>query len=71
MTIDEEVAAAADEADARFDAMQPAMIDDLRAHGVTDRDMPVVLAEAHAEYWRVRCDLLARLRAALERVGSA
>ena len=49
MTIDEEVAAAADEVDTGSDALQPAMIADLRARGVTDNQMPGVLAYAHAE----------------------
>jgi hypothetical protein len=69
MTIDEEVAAAADEVDTGFDALQPAMVADLRARGVTDDQMREVLAYAHGEFWRARCDLLARFRTALERIN--
>jgi len=65
MTIDEELAALAIECDDRFDRQQATLIAGLRAHGVTDRELPSELARAHAEYWQTRQSLLVRLRAAL------
>jgi hypothetical protein len=69
MTIDDELAVAAGECDYRFEQAQSHLIAELRAQGVTDAEMPEVLAWAHGEYWRERCALLDQLRAALERVG--
>lgn len=65
MTIDEDIAQEAVAADERFDAMQPQLIAELRRIGVSDAEMPEALAYAHAEYWRHRCDMMQRLRAAL------
>ena len=71
MTIDEDLAATAGEMDARFESSQSRLVALMRAHGVTDGEMPAVLAAAHTLYWRERERVLTRLRSVLEQVAGA
>jgi len=62
MTIDEEISKAAAECDAHFHHAQPELIAEFRAHGVSDADMPEVVAYACDLYEQQRGAALAELR---------
>jgi hypothetical protein len=61
LEVNAEVAAATRACDARFAAGQSALIASLRAHGVTDAELPTVLAAAHIAYWHSSRAVLQRL----------